>query len=156
VGEEFEGTVTGVVGSGLYVALDDPFLDVLVRFESMGPDRYEATEHELGVVGTRSGDQIMIGDRVLVVIEDVALLRRVVYARRVPPPAAFRGGESPGRRGNRKLEWAKGEKGGRGAKRGKPGKPERSPRRDAPPRKTKKTEQKRTARAPSTRGKRRR
>ncbi len=147
VGEEFEGTVTGVVGSGLYVALDDPFLDVLVRYESMGPDRYEATEHELGVVGTRSGDQVMIGDRVLVVIEDVAVLRRVVYARRIPPPEAFRGGESPGRRGNRKLEWTKG---------GRDSKPERATERGTAPRKPKKTERKRTARAPSTRGKRRR
>lgn len=146
VGEEFEGTVTGIVGSGLYVALDDPFLDVLIRYESMGPDRYEATEHELGVVGTRSGDQVMIGDRVLVVIEDVALLRRMVYARRVPPPEAFRGGESPGRRGSRKLEWAKGTR---------PGKPERSKGRPQP-RKPKKAERKRAARAPSTQGKRRR
>src|SRR5690606_25513186 len=47
VGEQFEGTVTALVGSGLYVSLDEPFLDVLVRFESIGPDRYEASEHEL-------------------------------------------------------------------------------------------------------------
>ena len=168
VGEEFEGTVTGVVGTGLYVALDDPFLDVLVRYESMGPDRYEATEHELGVVGVRSGDQIMIGDRVLVTIEDVALLRRAVYARRAPPPEAFRGGESPGRRGNRKLEWSKGTKGAgakgsKDPKRGKgrrESKPEGSKEQHVSPRKAKKMERKkdrkRTARAPSTRGKRQR
>ena len=152
VGEEFEGTVTGVVGSGLYVALDDPFLDVLIRYESMGPDRYEATEHELGVVGVRSGDQVMIGDRVLVIIEDVALLRRTVYARRVPPPEAFRGGEAPGRGGNRKREWAKGGTREKHEKK----QPERSRERGPSPRKSKKTERKRTARAPSTRGKRRR
>jgi ribonuclease R len=144
VGEQFEGTVTGVVGSGLYVALDDPFLDVLVRYESMGPDRYEATEHELGVVGVRSGDQVMMGDRVLVTIEDVAILRRAVYARRIPPPEAFRGSEEPSRRGGRKVALPKA------------GKREKSNERRPTSRKSKETERKRTARAPSTRGQRRR
>lgn len=145
VGEQFEGTVSSVVGSGLYVALDEPFLDVLVRYESIGPDRYEATEHELGVAGARSGDKVMIGDRVLVVIEDVAILRRAVYARRIPPPEAFRGaGERP-RRGSKKGQ--RDEKRGRRARSDERGRSRQSPNKRA---------QKRTARAPSTRGKRRR
>jgi ribonuclease R len=85
VGEVFEGTVTAAVGSGLYASLDHPFVDVLVRYESMGPDRYEATEDELGVVGLRSGDIVMVGDRITVTVEDVAVFRRSVFARRVVP-----------------------------------------------------------------------
>lgn len=88
--EQFEGTITSIVSSGLYVSLDDPFIDVLVRFEAIGPDRYEITEQELSVVGVRSGEELMIGDRVLVTIEDVAILRRTVYARRIPPEEAYR------------------------------------------------------------------
>jgi ribonuclease R len=83
--EVFEGSVTGLGGAGLFVTLDHPFVDVLVRFESLGPDHYEATEDELGVVGLRSGDSIRLGDRVTVQIEDIAVLRRSVYARRIPP-----------------------------------------------------------------------
>ncbi len=85
IGEILEGSVTAVVGSGVYVALDHPFVDVLVRFEGLGPDHYEMTENELGVVGARSGDTVALGDRVLVEIEDVAILRRAVFARRIPP-----------------------------------------------------------------------
>jgi ribonuclease R len=93
VGDEFEGTVTAIVGSGVFVALDEPFVDVLVRLESLGPDRYELTEHELSVVGLRSGDTVSLGDRIRVVVEDVSVARRQVSARRVVAsvPRAKRG-----------------------------------------------------------------
>jgi ribonuclease R len=87
LGDVAEGTVTGLVGSGAFVTLDDPFVDALVRFESMGPDRYEIAENELSAVGARSGDTISLGDKMLVTIDDVAVLRRTVYAARVVPEA---------------------------------------------------------------------
>ncbi len=70
------------MGSGAYVTLDAPFVDVLIKYESMGPDQYELAEDELSVVGVRSGDTLSLGDRVAVVIEDVAILRRQVLAKR--------------------------------------------------------------------------
>jgi ribonuclease R len=85
VGDTFEGTVSAVVGSGLYVTLDEPFVDVLVRYESLGPDQYQASDDELAAVGVRSGDSVALGDRLLVTIEDVALLRRQVTGKRVVP-----------------------------------------------------------------------
>src|SRR6478736_2535744 len=85
IGETCEGVVTALVGSGAYVTLDTPFVDVLIKYESMGPDHYEMSEDELSVVGTRSGDTVSLGDRIAVVIEDVAILRRQVLARRVVP-----------------------------------------------------------------------
>lgn len=83
IGSIHEGTVTSLVGSGLFVNVDDPFIDVLVRMESLGPDRYEIDEEGLRVVAARSGDRIAIGDRMLVQIEDVSVIRRTVYGRRV-------------------------------------------------------------------------
>ncbi len=85
IGERFEGTVTAVVGSGLFVALDDPFVDVMVRYESLGPDRYEMTDDELGAYGVTTGDLVQVGDRMLLEIEDVSILRRQVSAKRIPP-----------------------------------------------------------------------
>jgi ribonuclease R len=85
VGDTCEGVVTALVGGGAYVTLDTPFVDVLVKYESMGSDHYELSEDELSVVGARSGDTISLGDRLAVVIEDVAILRRQVLARRVVP-----------------------------------------------------------------------
>jgi ribonuclease R len=87
IGETFEGTVSALVGTGAFVSLDSPFCDVLVRYEAMGPDHYNLSDDELSAVGARSGDTISLGDRVLVTIEDVAILRRQTYGRRVPPEA---------------------------------------------------------------------
>jgi len=83
IGKIYEGTVTGLVGTGVFVNVDEPFVDVLVRLESLGPDRYELDDERLRVIGTRSGDRIALGDRMRVVIEDVSILRRTVYGRRL-------------------------------------------------------------------------
>src|SRR5262249_9787945 len=79
----FEGMVTAVVGSGIFVAIADPFVDVLVRMDALGPDAYEIDEEGLRVIGVRSGERIALGDRMLVVVEDVSVIRRTVYARRL-------------------------------------------------------------------------
>jgi ribonuclease R len=107
VGERFEGTVTAVVGSGVFVQLDAPFVDVLVRLEDLGADRYEVDDDGLRVVAARSGDVVGLGDRVMVEVTDAAILRRTVYAKRV-------GGE-------RVEGRAKGRGRGRDEKRGRGG-----------------------------------
>jgi ribonuclease R len=95
IGKRFEGTVTAVVGSGVFVQLDAPFVDVLVRLEDLGQDRYEVDDDALRVVAARSGDVVALGDRVMVEIVDAAILRRTVYAKRV-------GGEGGQARGGKK------------------------------------------------------
>jgi ribonuclease R len=90
VDEAYDGTVSAIVSGGMFVTLDHPFVDVFVRFESMGPDRYEPTQDELGVVGVKSGEHILLGERVRVAIEDVAVLRHMVYGRRLPPDEVVR------------------------------------------------------------------
>jgi ribonuclease R len=89
IGETFEGTVSALVGTGAFVSLDSPFCDVLIRYEAMGPDQYNLSEDELSAVGARSGDTISLGDRVEVTIEDVAILRRQTYGRRLPPDSVL-------------------------------------------------------------------
>jgi ribonuclease R len=86
VGAIYEGRVTGLVGSGVFVNVDDPFIDVLVRMESLGPDSYALDDEGLRVVGQRSGDRIALGDAMMVIIEDVSVLRRTVYGRRMVSP----------------------------------------------------------------------
>jgi ribonuclease R len=99
IGEVYEGRVSGLSGSGLYVVLDDPFVDVLVRFESLGNERFEPSEDGLSVRAARSGERVSLGDRLTVVIEDVLLSRRSIAARRVVPGSARTdaGGESDAR-----------------------------------------------------------
>ncbi len=83
VGEILEGTVTGLVGSGVFVQIDDPFIDVLVKSESLGNDEYALDDENLRMVGKRSGDRIGLGDKMMVEIDDVSIQRRTVYGRRL-------------------------------------------------------------------------
>jgi ribonuclease R len=121
VGKRFEGTVTAVVGSGIFVQLDAPFVDVLVRLEDLGQDRYEIDDDGLRVVAARSGDVVALGDRLVVEITDAAILRRTVYARRI-------GGE-PQQRGKRPRheETPRRDDRGRHPKTAAKGRPSRAP-----------------------------
>ncbi|APR84078.1 3'-to-5' exoribonuclease RNase R [Minicystis rosea] len=104
IGAIYEGTVTGIVGTGVFVNVDDPFIDVLVRMESLGPDRYEIDEEGLRVIGTRSGDRIAIGDRMMVQVDDVSILRRTVYGRRAAGLEMEVDGEPPKKRAKREVK----------------------------------------------------
>ncbi len=81
IGEIYEGNVTAFVGAGAFVTLDDPFVDVLVRTEDMGPD-FVIDDDGLSAYARRSGDRIQLGDAMMAKILDVAILRRSVYAKR--------------------------------------------------------------------------
>lgn len=117
IGAIFEGMVTGFSATGLYVAVDAPFVDVFVRLEELGPDTYELAEDGLRVLGKRSGDRISLGDSMLVSILDVAILRRMVLGRRLvdPTPQKFGGGKQSrsGRASKRSEKTVSDKKGGR-------------------------------------------
>jgi ribonuclease R len=118
VGDIVEGTVTAVVGAGVFVAIDDPFVDVLVRMEGLGPDVYEVDEEGLRIIGTRSGDRISIGDRMIVVVDDVSILRRTIYARRIidENERRFKKGNAKGKVKERAIKEARAGRGDRGGK----------------------------------------
>jgi ribonuclease R len=66
VGEEFWAYVSAVVGFGLFVTLEDIYVDGLVPISTLGDDfyRYEEVEHRL--VGSSSGRIYRLGDRLRV------------------------------------------------------------------------------------------
>jgi len=82
IGDTLDGTITGLSGTGLFVAIDEPFCDVLVPYEALGTDQYELGDDEISVRARRSGEMIMLGDAMRVEVMDVALGRRQVLGRR--------------------------------------------------------------------------
>lgn len=108
LGEMYEGTITALIGSGVVVALEEPFVEVIVRFDSLGPDRYELADNELSYVGVRSQERIGLGDTMVLEVVDVSLARRAVYGRRVVfqtearPSRSKRGRDGEGRSRPRK------------------------------------------------------
>lgn len=75
VGEEFDGTVAGVIALGLFVELDSPYVEGLIRIERL-PEPYEFDEKALRMHAPLSGRQIGLGARVRVRIDSVSVPRR--------------------------------------------------------------------------------
>src|SRR6185312_3258662 len=73
IGEEFDGTVSGVTSFGLFVTLDDLHIDGLVHISDLGQDyfQFDAAKHMLS--GSRSGVRYQLADRVRVKVVRVSL-----------------------------------------------------------------------------------
>ncbi|MCM2327027.1 MAG: ribonuclease R [Lysobacter sp.] len=66
VGDEFEGTVSGVAGFGLFVTLDELFIDGLVHISDLGNDYYQYDQQRHLLRGERTGVRYQLGARVKV------------------------------------------------------------------------------------------
>ena len=73
VGEEFEGTISGVTNFGLFVTLDDLFVDGLVHISDLGQDYFQFDAHKHMLRGERSGAKYQLAGRVRVKVVRVNL-----------------------------------------------------------------------------------
>jgi ribonuclease R len=73
VGETFDGSISGVTGFGLFVALDDIYVEGLVHVTDLGNDyfHFDAAKHQM--VGERTGQRFRLGDRLRVKVVRVDL-----------------------------------------------------------------------------------
>jgi ribonuclease R len=83
VGEDYEGTVAGVASFGLFVQIDSPFVEGLVKLENIDGDSWEYDEERMRLVGRRSGRAFSLGDTVRVEIASVSVPRRKIDLRLV-------------------------------------------------------------------------
>ena len=78
IGEEFEGTVAAVVAFGLFVQIESPFVEGLVKLGSLADDQYDYDEETQRLVGRGTGRQFALGDKVKVRIENVSVSARKI------------------------------------------------------------------------------
>jgi len=73
IGERFTGTVAGVASFGVFVALDQVYVEGLVHISELGADyfHYDAAKHQL--LGERNGRRFRLGDRISVKLVRVDL-----------------------------------------------------------------------------------
>lgn len=78
IGETFTGVVTSVTGFGLFVELDDIYVEGMVHITALPADYYhfESVYHRL--VGERSGRSYRLGDSIEVVVARVDLDERTI------------------------------------------------------------------------------
>jgi len=78
IGDVFDGVISGVAGFGVFVVVDDPFVEGLVRVEALSDDYYVYDEAACRLVGRRSGRTFALGDAVKVEVQSVSVVRRKV------------------------------------------------------------------------------
>ena len=78
VGGTFSGTITGVVPFGLFVTLDDYFVDGLVHISELGRDyfQYDGVHHAL--IGERTAKRFRLADRMAVKLVRVDVDQRKI------------------------------------------------------------------------------
>ncbi len=80
VGERFHGHVSGVANFGIFVELEDIFVEGMAPLEFMTDDYYRFIPEEHAVLGRRTGRRFRLGDPVTVRVEGVDLAsRRVTF-----------------------------------------------------------------------------
>jgi len=78
LGDEFTGTIAGVTSFGLFVLLDEVFVEGLVHVNSMMDDYYTFQEDSYRLVGERSRRTFRLGDRLAVRVSRVDKLERFI------------------------------------------------------------------------------
>lgn len=78
VGEEFSGVISSVTGFGLFVRLDDLFIDGLVHISTLENDYYQFDAAKQRLIGENSGMQYRLGDKVRIKVEAVHLENKMV------------------------------------------------------------------------------
>jgi len=66
LGSVFDGSISSVTGFGLFVALDDLYVEGLVHVSELGADYYHFDPAKHQMLGERSGKRYRLGDRVRV------------------------------------------------------------------------------------------
>ena len=80
IGERFRGHVSGVANFGIFVELEDIYVEGMVPLEFMTDDYYAYIPEEHAVYGRRTGRRFRLGDPVAVRVEGVDLgSRRVTF-----------------------------------------------------------------------------
>ena len=75
IGEEFTGRVSGVQSFGVFVELDEPFVEGMIKLEALGGDSFEYDDKHMVIRGRRSGLTVSLGDPVRVELVDVSVAR---------------------------------------------------------------------------------
>jgi ribonuclease R len=107
VGQRFPGTVTAVTSFGAFVEIDEPFVEGLIKLDSLG-EAFDYDEVHMRLSGRRTGRTLELGDKVTVEINNVSVVRRRIDFTLIE--GAIARGKPPR---DRSIAWA-GEAGARG------------------------------------------
>lgn len=78
IGQEFEGTISGVTERGLFILLNDVFCEGMIRVSDLNKDYYVYDQKTHALVGRSSGKKFQLGDSIKVKVESTNLQKRQI------------------------------------------------------------------------------
>ena len=97
IGEQFDGTISAVTGFGIFVALDQVYVEGLVHVSDLGADYFQFDPVKHQMLGERTGQRFRLGDRVRVKLVKADLeTNRIDFV--LAPQGSAKGDASRGRR----------------------------------------------------------
>jgi ribonuclease R len=81
VGEDFDGLIISVTKFGMFVELNELFIEGLVPLSSMTDDRYIFNDSTKQIIGQRTRKQYSLGDPIRVLVDRIdRMQRRIQFA----------------------------------------------------------------------------
>ncbi len=78
VGQLFDGTVTGVTATGVFIEEKETRCEGMARLRDLGADFYEYNEKEMAVVGRKTRKTFRIGDSIRFKVTNADVVRRLL------------------------------------------------------------------------------
>lgn len=78
LGDEFDGTISGVTSFGMFVRLDQYFVEGLIHLHDLSDDYYEFHEGKYALIGRNTGRRFRLADPVRVRVESVNKEKRQI------------------------------------------------------------------------------
>jgi len=78
IGEQYTGFITGVTSFGIFVELEDMFVEGLVHVTSMKDDYYIYHEKKHSIIGEHKRKVYRIGDQVKIAVENISIEKRQI------------------------------------------------------------------------------
>jgi len=123
VGDEFNGVVSAVTSFGLFVELDDLYIEGLVHVTNLPGDYYRFDHAQQRLVGERTGQSFQLGAPIRVLVAAVNLDERKIDLEPVALPKSSKakrsGGKDQRRAAGKKSSRAQGDDGPKGRRKGK-------------------------------------
>lgn len=79
IGDRFTGVVSGLTSSGIFVALEAPRVDGMIKLgnlERAEREQYDLDDTGVRLLGRRRGETLTVGDRLVVEVVDASMQRR--------------------------------------------------------------------------------
>ena len=111
IGEVFDGTISAVTAFGIFVALDQVYVEGLVHVSELGQDYFQFDNIKHQMLGERTGERFRLGDRVRVKLVRADLesnkIDFVLVREDVAAPKRGAGGKSTAKPASRTAERKK-------------------------------------------------